>query len=233
MKPSYSVVVPAKNEGQEILRFLVALDHSASQPFECILVVDNPNDSTLKSIQKFQFKNGALMVCISDFEPGFPGAIKYGIKQSTTGVIVVSMADGSDDVSSIPLLVGLVNRGVAIACASRYMSGGQQIGAPKLKGRLSKIAGKSFGLITSCGTKDATNNFKAYSKDFLNENNIESIVGFQVGLELVAKATRKKLPIAEIPTIWIERTYGISNFNLRKSLKPYLKWYLYGIGLIR
>lgn len=233
MKPNYSVVVPAKNEGDGIQRFLGALDNAASQYFECILVVDNPNDSTLKSIKEFKFSNGSLVICINDSDPGFPSAIKCGIDKSTTNVVVISMADGSDDVSSIPRLVGLINRGVTIACASRYMGGGQQIGAPKLKGYLSKIAGKSFGLITSCGTKDATNNFKAYSKDFLNENIIESSSGFQVGLELVAKATRKKLPIAEIPTIWIERTHGISNFNLRKSLKSYLKWYFYGIGLIR
>jgi len=233
MRPNYSVVVPAKNEGDGILRFLGTLDNAAHQSFECILVVDNPNDSTLKNIKDFKFNNGSLVICINDSDPGFPGAIKYGINKSTTSIVVISMADGSDDVSSIPLLVGLVNRGVTIACASRYMGGGQQIGAPKLKGYLSKIAGKSFGFITSCGTKDATNNFKAYSKDFLNKNIIESSSGFQVGLELVAKATRAKLPIAEIPTIWIERTYGISNFNLRKSLKSYLKWYLYGIGLIR
>jgi len=233
MKPNYSVIVPAKNEGDGILRFLVALDNVASQAFECILVVDNPNDSTLNSIKKFKSNNGSLVICVNDSDSGFPGAIKYGIKKSTTCVVVIAMADGSDDVSSIPLLVRLVNRGVTIACASRYMSGGQQIGAPKLKGYLSKIAGKSFGLITSCGTKDATNNFKAYSKEFLNKNIIESSSGFQVGLELVAKATRQKLPIAEIPTIWIERTYGISNFNLRMSLKSYLKWYFYGIGLLR
>ena len=233
MKPNYSVVVPAKNEGDGVLRFLGALDNAASQFFECILVVDNPSDSTLKSIKEFEFNNGSLVICINDSDPGFPGAIRYGINKSTTNVVVISMADGSDDVSSIPLLVDLINRGVTIACASRYMRGGQQIGAPKLKGYLSKIAGKSFGRITSCGTKDATNNFKAYSKDFLNENIIESRSGFQVGMELVAKATREKLPIAEIPTIWAERTYGISSFDLRKSLKPYLKWYLYGVGLIR
>jgi dolichol-phosphate mannosyltransferase len=233
MKPNYSVVVPAKNEGDGVLRFLGALDNAASQFFECILVVDDPNDSTLKSIKEFEFNNGSLVICINDSDPGFPGAIRYGINKSTTSVVVISMADGSDDVSSIPLLVGLINRGVTIACASRYMRGGQQIGAPKLKGYLSKIAGKSFGRITSCGTKDATNNFKAYSKVFLNENIIESSSGFQVGMELVAKATREKLPIAEIPTIWTERTYGISSFDLRKSLKPYLKWYLYGVGLIR
>jgi dolichol-phosphate mannosyltransferase len=233
MKPNFSVVVPAKNEDEGILRFLIALDNLASQVFECILVVDNPNDSTLNNIQNFEFKNGSLVICLNDSDPGFPGAIKCGIKKSTASVVVISMADGSDDVSSIPLLVGLVNRGVTIACASRYMSGGQQIGAPKLKGNLSKIAGISFGLITSCGTKDATNNFKAYSKEFLNKNIIESNSGFQVGLELVAKAARQKLPIAEIPTIWIERTYGISNFNLRKSLKPYLKWYFYGIGWLK
>ena len=56
------------------------------------------------------------------------------------------MADGSDDAEQIDELCKLVERGVVIAAASRYMSGGQQIGGPFLKTQLSRLAGLSLYL---------------------------------------------------------------------------------------
>jgi dolichol-phosphate mannosyltransferase len=38
------------------------------------------------------------------------------------------------------------------------------------------------------------------------------------------------LPVAELPTIWLERTIGQSNFKLRKWIPHYLKWYFYCFG---
>ena len=54
------------------------------------------------------------------------------------------MADGSDDAEQIDELCKLVERGVVVAAASRYMSGGQQIGGPVLKSQLSRLAGLSL-----------------------------------------------------------------------------------------
>jgi hypothetical protein len=140
------------------------------------------------------------------------------------------MADGSDDPKQIQNLVFLVERGVAIACASRYMPGGQAIGAPRFKSFLSKISGKSLQLIRNVGTHDATNSFKAYDKNFLNLVKIESKFGFEMGLELVGKAKRYNYPVAELPTIWVERKSGDSKFKLVKWIPKYLQWYFYALN---
>ena len=118
------------------------------------------------------------------------------------------MADGSDDAEQIDDLCKLVERGVVVAAASRYMSGGQQIGGPLLKRRCRGSPGcRSTGSPAS-GTRDATNSFKAYSTEFVREVGIESDAGFEIGIELVAKARRLRRPVAEIPTIWLERAHG-------------------------
>jgi len=57
----------------------------------------------------------------------------------------------------------------AVAAASRYMAGGQQVGGPILKGTLSRMAGRSLRVLAHVGTRDATNSFKAYSTEFLRE----------------------------------------------------------------
>jgi hypothetical protein len=140
------------------------------------------------------------------------------------------MADGSDDPMQIDSLARLVERGVAIAAASRYMRGGRQIGGPLLKSSLSRLAGISLHVLARVGTRDGTNSFKAYSTEFVKMVGIDSDAGFEVGLELVSKARRLRLPVAEIPTIWLERSSGQSNFKLRKWLPHYLRWYLFAFG---
>jgi len=46
----------------------------------------------------------------------------------------------------------------------------------------------------------------------------------------VAKARRRRRPVGEIPTIWLERTQGASNFKLWKWLPRYFHWYFHAFG---
>ena len=80
------------------------------------------------------------------------------------------------------------------------------------------------------GTRDATNSFKAYSRNFVESVGIESDQGFEIGIELVAKAKKARLPVAEIPTIWLDRSFGESKFKLSKWAPYYLKWYFHALG---
>jgi hypothetical protein len=140
------------------------------------------------------------------------------------------MADGCDDVRQIDELVRLVERGVAVAAASRYMPGGQQVGGPLVKGTLSRLAGRSLRTFAHVGTRDATNSFKAYSTEFVKEVGIDSRDGFEIGIELTAKAKRLRKPVAEIPTIWLDRQAGVSNFKIAKWVPSYVRWYRFAFG---
>ena len=68
-------------------------------------------------------------------------ALRFGFDTGHAPVVVVTMADGSDDPTQIEPLVQLVERGVVVAAASRYTHGGQQVGGPFLKGQMSRLAG--------------------------------------------------------------------------------------------
>src|SRR6266702_1731554 len=93
-----------------------------------------------------------------------------------------------------------------------------------------KSAGPSLSMLTHVGTMDATNSFKAYSTQFVRQVGIDSRHGFEVGIELTAKARRMRLPVAEIPTIWLERQAGVSNFKLASWIPKYLRWYRFAFG---
>ena len=62
---------------------------------------------------------------------------------------------------------------------------------------------------------------------------IESNGGFELGIELVVKAYLKGYKICEVPTTWIDRVAGESNFKIIEWLPSYLKWYLKGMFRIR
>lgn len=230
MTVAISVVIPAYNEGDAIIPVLDRVFAAVESPCEVEVVVDFPEDSTMPALEDYRSREPRLRPLVNTYGRGPANAIRYGIDQANNPVVVVTMADGSDDPRQIDELARLVERGVVVAAASRYMAGGQQVGGPLVKSLLSRGAGVSLGLLGRAGTRDATNSFKAYSTDFVREVGIDSRSGFEIGLELTAKARRLRRPVAELPTIWLDRTDGESNFQLKQWIPRYLRWYLFAFG---
>jgi dolichol-phosphate mannosyltransferase len=230
VRPRVSVVIPAYQEGSAIEDVLRRVLEAITLPCEIIVVVDAPDDTTVPYVNKYARVDDRIRVLVNDVVPGPAQAIRCGIADATSPVVVVTMADGCDDPQQIDDLVRLVERGVVIAAASRYSHGGQQVGGPFLKSALSRMAGLSLWALARVGTRDATNSFKAYDAAFVEEVGIDSTAGFEIGIELVAKARRARLPVAELPTIWLERHQGVSNFKMAGWLPHYLRWWRFAFG---
>lgn len=229
-QPRVTIVIPAYNEADTITAALGRIADSVTLPHEVLVVVDTPEDSTIPMVEQFAGDRSTIRVVIQTYGRGPANAIRFGFDSAAAPCTVVTMADGSDDARIIDDLVLLVERGCVIAAASRYMPGGAQIGGPRVKKLISQTAGLSLSLMAGVGTRDATNSFKAYSTEFVRRVGIDSRDGFEIGLELVAKARRLRLPIAEIPTIWLDRDAGVSNFQLRQWIPKYLRWYRFAYG---
>ena len=230
MTPRVSIVIPAYNEGLAILAVLDRIADSVSLPHEVMVVYDSPEDTTAPIVDDYANSNHQVQGVLNTYGRGPANAIRFGIDHAHAPVVVVTMADGSDDPRQIDDLARLIERGVVVAAASRYAPGGQQVGGPAFKSLLSRLAGLSLFWLGRVGTRDATNSFKAYSRDFVREVGIESRHGFELGLELTAKARRLRRPVAEIPTIWLERDQGVTNFKLAAWIPHYLHWYLFAFG---
>ena len=230
MKPRVSVVITAYNEGEAIVDCLNRVFEAVKLPCEVLVVYDTPDDTTAPYVEKYARTEPRLIPHLNTYGRGPAWAIRSGIDAASADTVVVTMADGCDDPQQIDQLARLVERGVVVAAASRYARGGQQVGGPALKVTLSRMAGVTLHWFARVGTRDATNSFKAYSKQFVKEVGIESNAGFEVGLELVAKARRLRRPVAEIPTIWLDRSFGVSNFKLARWLPMYLRWYFFAFG---
>ncbi len=228
--PRVSIVVPAYNEDEDIVPVLDRLFEAVHLSCEVLVVVDTEQVTTIPVAEEFALKEPRLRCLVNTYGPGPANAIRFGIAAAAAPVTVVTMADGCDDPTQVDELVRLVERGVAVAAASRYMAGGQQVGGPAIKGTLSALAGRSLRLLAHVGTRDATNSFKAYSRDFVREVGVDSRDGFEIGIELTAKAKRMRRPVAEVPTIWLDRQAGISNFKVARWIPSYLRWYRFAFG---
>ncbi len=230
MPPRLSVVIPVYNEGESVTPTLEAVFDAVSDETEVLVVYDMPEDTTVPVLERIRRDEPRLRPLHNTLGRGPANAIRYGLGEAHANVAVVMMADSSDDPSQIEDLAELVRAGAAVGVASRYMKGGRQIGGPLLKRTLSRLAGQSLYVLGRVGTHDPTNSFKAYSTDFVRHVGVESDQGFEIGIELVAKARRARLPVAEIPTTWQDRASGESRFRLAAWIPHYLRWYLYAFG---
>jgi glycosyltransferase involved in cell wall biosynthesis len=228
--PRVSVVIPVYNEGEGVVRHLERILREVRLPAEILIVHDMPEDTTVPYALEIARYDPRVRTVLNTYGPGPANAIRFGIDAARAPVAVVTMADGCDDPRQIDELARLVDRGVVVAAASRYMPGGQQVGGPRFTRMASRLAGRSLRLLARVGTRDATNSFKAYDTDFVREVGIESRTGFEIGIELTAKATRLRRPVAEIPTIWLDRQLGESHFDVGRFLPSYLRWYFFAFG---
>jgi dolichol-phosphate mannosyltransferase len=230
MAPSLSVVMPVYNEGESVAASLQAVLAAIPADAEVLVVYDMDEDTTVPVLERIAFEDARLRPVRNTLGLGPANAIRYGLHSAAADVAVVTMADSSDDPDQIEQLADLVRAGAVVAAASRYMTGGRQIGGPIVKRTLSRLAGVSLCYLGRVGTHDATNSFKAYSIEFVRTVGIDSNMGFEIGIELVAKARRARLPVAEIPTTWRDRTDGASRFRLGAWIPHYLRWYLHALG---
>jgi glycosyltransferase involved in cell wall biosynthesis len=223
--PVLSVVLPVYNEGEAVEPVLRALSGGVATPHELIVVYDFDEDTTVPVVARLADEIPGLRGHRNDLGRGVLNAMRAGIAASAAPYVLISMADGSDEPQVVDEMVALARDGADVVAASRYMRGGRQVGGPPLKRLMSRTAGLTLHWFAGVPTHDPTNNFKLYSRAFLDAVTIESTAGFELALELTVKATLAGQRVAEVPTTWRDRTAGQSNFKLRKWLPHYLHWY--------
>lgn len=227
MSAELSIVIPVYNEPDNIGSTLQRIESAVRTPHEILVVYDFDADTTVPVVRDLQAELPSVRLHRNDIGRGVLNAMKAGIAASTAPLVLITMADGSDEMDRVDEMVRFGNEGAAVVAASRYMKGGGQVGGPLLKRLLSRAAGLSLHWLAGVPIHDATNNFKLYRRDFLDSVTIESTGGFELAIELTAKAARAGLPMAEVPTTWRDRTAGQSRFKLRAWLPKYLRWYLH------
>ncbi len=229
--PRFSLVVPVYNEGANIAAYCRAARDQLQGDYELIVAYDFDEDDTLPALAALppNARPRVVRTVKNELGKGVRYAIEAGMRAALAPVVVVSMADLSDDFPKLAEMVERASRGAAVVCATRYSRGGKQVGGPMLKGLMSRTAGVSLHMLAGLPTTDPTNSFKAYRRDFLERTTIESTAGFCLGLELTVKAHFGGERVEEVPATWTDRVAGESRFKLMKWLPHYLEWYFWAL----
>ena len=104
MEINKSIIIPCKDEKENINNVLHGIFKSLKEDTEIIIVVDDESDSTIKNLPN-NIEN--LRTLINKYGPGPAEAIRYGIDNSTGNSVCVFMGDGSDDPDQIEELFSL------------------------------------------------------------------------------------------------------------------------------
>ena len=225
-----NIVIPVYNEAENIKNTISEINQRVSTPHKIFIIYDFDEDNTLPVARNLMKEQNNIELVKNKYGKGVLNAIKTGFENIKEGVILVVMADLSDDLSKVDEMFQKISEGYDIVCGSRYMKGGRQIGGPRFKKLLSRLAGVSLHYLTGIPTHDITNSFKMYTKKVLDDIKIESNGGFELGMEIVIKAFFKGYKITEVPCVWRDRSAGKSRFKLWEWLPKYIYWYLFAIS---
>jgi len=208
-----SVILPAYNEerrlGESVRKLEKVLEKTLGE-FEIIISEDGSSDRTVDIAKALE--SGRVRLYNNGKRMGKGAAIKSAAGYARANIIVFMDADLASNPEHVARLVDFIEKGAAIVIGSRYLK--------ESKTRRSAtryVASRGFNWLVrnALGSKltDHQCGFKAFRKDLVLPiiNDVKER-GWFWDTELLVRAQRKGLKIAEIPIEWKE-TPG-SRFNL-------------------
>ena len=200
-----SLIIPTLNEACVLEKTLRLV--SKKYVDEIIVVDGHSTDDTVTIARS--------LGCRAFIQPnkGYGDAISYGVKQAKGEIVIFMDADSSQDPRAIPKLLAKIKEGYEMVLGSRYLKGaGSDDDTPI------RYIGNMFftflvNKIHNLNVSDSLYLFAAIRKNaFKKINPTSSDMEFCV--EILIKARKKNIKIAEIPIKELERAAGTSKVNI-------------------
>ena len=222
------IIIPVYNEDENIVRLLKALEDEIVCNFRVLICYDSESDKTLKYLKNSNVINKEILL-IKNPKQGPNSAIIEGINSSIAEIILIYMADDFESIKLINNMVNLIESGNDLVIPSRFIPGGNMLGAKKIKKMITIIGSYLIYYLARIPFKDCTNAFKMFSANLKNKIKLDSTTGFTFALELTTKSYLSNFKIIEIPSVWIETKNRKTNFKIYKWLPYYIYWLIYSI----
>lgn len=223
MKHKLTIVIPARNEKEVIIKTLDSLCKNVKTNHD-ILVVDDSNDGTTIVVEKYMKTHKNVSLIKGDPKnKSFARALRIGFKKAKTEAAVVVMADLCDDPKTIDKMFDKFSKGWDIVCGSRYMKGGKKVGGRIIQNFCSFMVCKTLYVVTGIPTKDVSNAFKMYRLSALKKVKFNLSSGVEASMEITLQAFFNGAKITEIPTTWLGRTLGQTKFKILDRTPKYAR----------
>jgi len=220
-----SVIIPAKNEVDNIVPTVegIVKEFKAQDiSYDIIVVNDGSNDGTGKVVKEMSEKDSGVRIIRNRDPYGFGNAIKKGMDVFSGDIVIIAMADASDDPSDMVQMIRAVEEGHDCCFGSRWCKEAEVTGYPKLKLFLNRLVNNWVKILFHIPYNDVTNAFKCYSKETIL--GIRPILSrhFNITVELPLKAIVRGYSYKVIPTHWRDKRKGESKLKLQEMGSRYL-----------
>tara|TARA_B100000963_G_scaffold194205_1_gene169005 strand:- start:652 stop:1380 length:729 start_codon:yes stop_codon:yes gene_type:complete len=235
MNKSLSIILPVYNERESLSLMIKILNSTLEFNNEIIIVYDHENDNSIPVAKKLQSQFSNIVLVHNKLGKGVKYALNAGIEKSKYNNILITAVDEIFPILSIDkMLTMIVNENYDFVSGTRYKNGGKRLGGSIIGHLLSRVANKSFCMITRFPLSDLTTGIKMFKKDFYKKIEIKTNpVGWVFAFEISIKAYIMNFKIGEVPLISVDRLFGgESTFKLGRWVIEYLKCYLWGLKKI-
>lgn len=205
--PRLSVVIPCYNEEARLPRTLEQVESyldARGHSYELILVDDGSTDGTAKVMESAAAHNPRVRIKVLPRNRGKGRALAEGVDAARGSEILVTDADLSTPIDELEKLQAELDKGAGVAIASRAVRGSRvEVSQPFYR----VLMGKAFNLIVQTlllpGIWDTQCGFKLFRADVAREAFAGlSTDGFGYDPEVLYRAKRKGVRIAEVPVVW-------------------------------
>lgn len=220
-----SVVIPAYNEEENIpasLRPLWDKLDASGIDYELVVVNDNSADGTARVLDDLARENPRIRRVDRTPPRGFGRAVRAGIDAALGDVIILYMADASDDPADVVLYYNEICNGYDCVFGSRFIKGSKVSNYPTGKLLVNRLVNTMLRLLFWTRFNDLSNSFKAYRSYVLRECGPFRASHFNITIELSLSAIIRNYNILQVPISWQGRTWGSSNLHLREMGRRYL-----------
>jgi dolichol-phosphate mannosyltransferase len=216
------IVIPVCNHGEAIIPLLDALN-SRVRPCNSVLICYQQNDDTTLAALKARSFDSLNIVTLKSQGAGTHATVVSGLNASTAKAIMVFPPDGLANIIAIDAMASMIESGYDVAAGSRPIRRRAMQGCPWVKSVILRLMDFTLYYFGRLPVRDATNEFRAFSRRVLDDLLIESTEEFAYSFELLAKCHRLSWRIGETPAVWT----GSQKAGSRKWPLDYLKWYIY------
>jgi dolichyl-phosphate beta-glucosyltransferase len=205
--PTLSVVIPCYNEEARLPRTLELVEGylgARGAGYEVILVDDGSTDGTRQVMESSAARNPHVRITILPHNRGKGRALAEGVAVARGSEILVTDADLSTPIDELDKLQAELDKGAGVAIASRALRGSRvEVSQPFYR----VLMGKAFNLIVQTlllpGIWDTQCGFKLFRADVAREAFAGlSTDGFGYDPEVLYRAKRRGVRIAEVPVVW-------------------------------
>ena len=207
MALSYSIVIPAYNEGSRLgatLERVLAYVSQQGEETEVIVVNDGSRDNTADIVRQFAASNPVLRLVENPGNRGKGFSVRNGILNARARVVIFSDADLSSPIEELPKLLKPLKEGADIAIGSRWLQSNLQTQRQPLHRQL---FGRIFNLLlrTTLGLqfKDTQCGFKAFTAEAAQTIfPLQHIERWGFDPEILFLARKFGFKVREVPIAW-------------------------------